>query len=53
MTRNELELQLSHLEDLFDEIVGLVDDPDISDSELRVQIRAVVEETVEETDDDE
>jgi uncharacterized coiled-coil protein SlyX len=55
MSKDELELQLSHLEDLFDEIVGLVNDPDISDSELREQVRAVVEEAddVEETDDDE
>ncbi len=45
MSRRELELQLEHLERLFDEIVALLDDPDISDSELRDQIRAVVEET--------
>ncbi len=45
MSRRELELQLEHLEGLFDEIVALLDDPDISDSELRDQIRAVVEET--------
>jgi hypothetical protein len=45
MTRNELELQLEHLEELFDEIVALLDDPEISDDELREQIRAVVEET--------
>ncbi len=45
MNSRELELQLQHLEDLIDEIVALLDDPDISDGELRDQIRAVVEET--------
>lgn len=45
MTRHGLELQLEHLEKLLDEIMALLDDPDISDGELRDQIRAVVEET--------
>lgn len=45
MTSHELELQLGDLEDLFDEIVGLVDDPDISDSDLRHQLRTLLDET--------
>lgn len=45
MRDSELELHANHLEDLLDEIVALLDDPDISDNELREQIRAVVEET--------
>ena len=45
MSTRELELQLEHLEELVDEIVALLDDPDISDDDLREQIRAVVEET--------
>jgi len=45
MTRHELELQLEHLEELLDEIMALLDDPEISDGELRDQIRAAVEET--------
>lgn len=49
MTSHELELQLAHLEDLFDEIVGLVNDPDISDRELCEQLRALLEDA----DDDE
>ena len=47
MTPQELELQLEHLEDLFDEIVGLVDDPDITDGELREQLRELLEENDE------
>jgi len=35
---------------MLEEIAALVDDPDISDDELRDQIRAVLEE---DTDDDE
>ena len=49
MSTRELEQQLEHLERLFDEIVASLDDPGIPDSELRDQIRAVVEKT----DDDE
>lgn len=45
MSSRELELQVEHLEELLDEIVALLDHPDISDDELREQIRAVVEET--------
>ncbi len=45
MSSRELELQVEHLEELLDEIVALLDDPDIADDELREQIRAVVEET--------
>jgi len=45
ISSRELELQVEHLEELLDEIVALLDDPDISDDELREQIRAVVEET--------
>ena len=45
MSTRELEQQLEHLEELFNEIVTLLDDPDIHDDELREQIRAVVEET--------
>jgi hypothetical protein len=44
MTSYELELQLAHLEDLFDEIVALVNDPDISDRDLCEQLRALVED---------
>ena len=49
MSTRELEQQLEHLERQFEEIVASLDDPDIPDSELRDQIRAVVEKT----DDDE
>jgi hypothetical protein len=45
MNNRELELQLERLEELLDEVLQLIDDPDISDSDLREQIRAVVEET--------
>jgi hypothetical protein len=45
MARNELELQLERFEELLDEIMALLDDPDISDDELREEIRAVLEET--------
>ena len=45
MSSRELELQVEHLEELLDEIVALLDDPDLSDDELREQIHAVVEET--------
>lgn len=45
MSTRELELQLERLEELFDEIDALLNDPEISDDELREQIRAVVEET--------
>ena len=49
MSTQELELQLEHLEELLDSIVALVDDPDISDHELREEIR----ELLEVNDDDE
>lgn len=42
--------ELERLEGMLEEIAALVDDPDISDDELRDQIRAVLEE---DTDDDE
>jgi len=45
VSTRELELQLERLEELFDEIDALLNDPEISDDELREQIRAVVEET--------
>ena len=44
MTYRELKRQLAHLEDLFAEIVAVLDDPDISDDELRDHIWAVVED---------
>ncbi len=45
MNNRELEMQLDRLEQLLEEVLQLIGDPDISDSELREQIRAVVEET--------
>lgn len=45
MDDRELEIQLDRLEELLEEVLQLTDDPEISDSELREQIRAVVEET--------
>lgn len=45
VTDHELELQLDNLEDLVDEIVALVDDPDIPDGELRGQLRELLEVT--------
>ena len=45
MNNRELEMQLDRLEQLLEEVLQLIDDPDIPDSELREQIRAVVEET--------
>lgn len=44
MSTRDLELQLEHLEELFEEIVALLDDPDISDGELREQVRGLLEE---------
>lgn len=43
MAPDELELQLSDLEDLFEDIVALVHDPEISDIELRQQLRDLLE----------
>jgi hypothetical protein len=49
MTRSELQVRLENLEELFDEIIALLDDPDIGEGELRHQLR----ELLEEDDDDE
>lgn len=50
MTRPELQVQLENLEELLDEVLALLDDPDIGEGELRHQLRALLEE---EEDDDE
>lgn len=49
MTRSDLQVRLENLEELFDEIIALLDDPDIGEGELRHQLR----ELLEEDDDDE
>ena len=41
-TNEELELELADLEELFDEIAELVDDPETSDNELRDELRALL-----------
>lgn len=43
MTPDELEFQLNDLEDLFEQIVALVHDPEVSDTELRQQLRDLLE----------
>jgi hypothetical protein len=43
MNRNELELQLENLEGMFDEIATLLDDPEVSDAELRERVREILE----------
>jgi len=48
-TREELELQVSDLENLLEELVSLVDDPDLTDTEFRDQVRELVSE--EDADD--
>ena len=47
-TREELELQVSDLENLLEELVSLVDDPDLTDTEFRDEVRELVSE--EDTD---
>lgn len=49
MRDSELELHANHLEDLLDEIEALIDDPDLSDRELRGRLRELLQE---ETDDE-
>lgn len=49
MTRSELQVRLESLEELFDEIIALLDDPEVGEGELRDQLRALLEED----DDDE
>ncbi len=44
MTQQELEAQLADLEELFDEIAELVDDPEVSDSQLRDEVRKLLYE---------
>jgi hypothetical protein len=44
MTRSELQLRVENLEELLDEILTLLDDPNIVDGELRDQLRALLEE---------
>lgn len=44
MTQEELEAQLADLEDLFDEVAELVGDPEVSDSELRDELRKLLYE---------
>lgn len=49
MTRSELQVRLESLEELFDEITALLDDPEVGEGELRHELR----ELLEENDDDE
>ena len=44
MTRSDLQLRLENLEELFDEILTLLDDPDVGEGELRDQLRALLKE---------
>lgn len=44
MTRSELQLRVENLEALYDEILALLDDPDIGEGELRDQLRGLLEE---------
>ncbi|HKV43604.1 MAG TPA: hypothetical protein VJT32_02835 [bacterium] len=43
-TREELELHVSDLEGLLEELVSLVDDPDLTDAEFRADVRELVSE---------
>jgi len=44
MTRSELQARLENLEELFDEITALLDDPEVGEGELRRQLRELLEE---------
>jgi hypothetical protein len=44
MTRSELQLRVENLEELLDEILSVLDDPDIGEGELRDQLRGLLEE---------
>ena len=44
MSTRKLELQLENLEGLLDEILALLDDPDIPNAELRKQLRALLDD---------
>ena len=46
-TPEELELQLADLETLFDELVALVDDAELTDEEFREEVRALVDDEEE------